>query len=165
MYCGAISAKSDLNRAYAACALGALARETCEHADVFATGGNDRLRKHATARVPARRGLSLVDAIFKMKDPLGGGGIFLTQCLDWVWAERGEKQADRVIVITDEQDCETNSAKSPLHARQIAKRQYLINVASYKPGIGYGAWHHIDGWSERVLDYIRAVEQESEYAG
>jgi 60 kDa SS-A/Ro ribonucleoprotein len=23
---------------------------------------------------------------------------------------------------------------------------YLVNVASYKNGVGYGAWTHIDGW-------------------
>ena len=29
----------------------------------------------------------------------------------------------------------------------------------YKSGISYGnGWMHIDGWSERVLDYIAAIE-------
>jgi hypothetical protein len=36
---------------------------------------------------------------------------------------------------------------------------YLINVASYKNGVGYGKWIHIDGWSEAVIEYIRALEQ------
>ena len=31
---------------------------------------------------------------------------------------------------------------------------YLINVASNKNGVGYGHWVHIDGWSDKVLDYI-----------
>ncbi len=35
---------------------------------------------------------------------------------------------------------------------------YVINVASYKNGVGYGQWTHIDGWSESVIEYIRAVE-------
>lgn len=30
--------------------------------------------------------------------------------------------------------------------------------APYKHGIGYGAWTHIDGWSEAVLSYIGAAE-------
>ena len=25
-------------------------------------------------------------------------------------------------------------------------------------GVGYGKWTHIDGWSESVLEYIRALE-------
>jgi len=27
-------------------------------------------------------------------------------------------------------------------------------VASAQNGVGYGAWTHIDGWSEAVIDYI-----------
>jgi len=36
---------------------------------------------------------------------------------------------------------------------------YVINVASYKNGVGYGKWTHIDGWSESVIEYIRALER------
>lgn len=43
--------------------------------------------------------------------------------------------------------------------RTIACRGYVINVASFKNGVGYGAWTHIDGWSEAVVEYIRAYEQ------
>ncbi len=35
---------------------------------------------------------------------------------------------------------------------------YIINVASYKNGVRYGAWTHIDGWSEAVIEYIRSFE-------
>jgi len=36
-----------------------------------------------------------------------------------------------------------------------------VNVAPYKYGIGYrNGWTHIDGWSERVVDYIAAVKKE-----
>jgi 60 kDa SS-A/Ro ribonucleoprotein len=38
-------------------------------------------------------------------------------------------------------------------------RGYLINVASNKNGVDYGAWTHIDGWSEAVVEYIRSLEQ------
>ena len=34
----------------------------------------------------------------------------------------------------------------------------MINVASYKQGVGYGRWMHIDGWSEAVIDFIREFE-------
>jgi len=34
----------------------------------------------------------------------------------------------------------------------------VINVGSYKNGVGYGCWIHIDGWSEAVIEYIRAME-------
>jgi hypothetical protein len=34
-----------------------------------------------------------------------------------------------------------------------------FNVASAKNGVGYGAWSHIDGWSEAVIDYVRELER------
>ena len=34
----------------------------------------------------------------------------------------------------------------------------MINVASAKNGVGYGTWLHIDGWSDKVLDYIVQYE-------
>jgi 60 kDa SS-A/Ro ribonucleoprotein len=37
---------------------------------------------------------------------------------------------------------------------------YLINVASNKNGVGYGAWTHIDGFSEGVLRFIYEVERD-----
>jgi hypothetical protein len=57
---------------------------------------------------------------------------------------------DRVIVITDEQTAD--------HVPPPKGAGYVINVASYKNGVGYGKWTHIDGWSEQVIEYIRAVE-------
>jgi hypothetical protein len=35
-------------------------------------------------------------------------------------------------------------------------------MASYKNGVGYGAWTHIDGWSDAIVEYIRPLEQISE---
>ena len=34
----------------------------------------------------------------------------------------------------------------------------MINVASSRNGVGYGAWTHIDGRSEAVVDYIVELE-------
>ena len=57
---------------------------------------------------------------------------------------------DRLIVITDEQ------SHDKLPAPTAAG--YVINVASFKNGVGYGPWMHIDGWSEAVIGYIREFE-------
>lgn len=156
MYGSPLSQKSDMTRDIAACALGAIARELCENPAIYATAGSDEARKHATAEVPARRGMALVDAIHGMCSPLGGGGIFLKQVMDFL-LER-EKHADRVIVITDEQDCGVGSDDSPLAARAFGKHNYIVNVASAKNGIGYGKWTHVDGFSERVFDFIAQSE-------
>ena len=61
-----------------------------------------------------------------------------------------EEKYDRLIVITDEQ----------VHDKVPAPRGrgYVINVSSYKNGVGYGKWVHIDGWSETVVEYIRSLE-------
>lgn len=156
MYSGAVSAKSDMDRAYAACALGAILRERCEDARIYATAGDDGRRVHATQLVPARHGMALVDAIYGMCHPLGGGGIFLNQVCKFLAEKEGT--ADRMIVITDEADCGNARGDSPLDAVPIAPRAYMLNVASYRNGIGYGKWTHITGFSEAVVAFIEASE-------
>lgn len=152
---GTLSARSEMTRVEAACALAALVRETCEEAVIYATAGDDYKMIHSTKLLPPRRGFALIDVIQKdMRDELGGGGIFLTQCLEYVKAK--EIDADRVIVITDEQDCDKKC--NPDKAEAFGKNNYLINISIEKNGIGYGKWTHIDGFSESVIDYIRVSE-------
>lgn len=161
MYHGAVSRKSDMSRAHAACALAAICREVCEQPVIYATAGSDARRIHDTRLVPARRGMALVDAIYDMCRPLGGGGIFLTQVMDFV-ASR-EENVDRVIVITDEQDCDTNPGGEPARAKMVSPRNYMLNVSSEKNGIGYGEkWTHITGFSEACIRYITASETQQQ---
>lgn len=153
-----LSGKSDMTRLHAACALGAIAREVCTDPHIYATAGSDARRIHATAEVPPRRGMALVDATADMMRPLGGGGIFLTQVIKFI--REKEQEADRIIVITDEQDCGHPGHDSPLKAEPFGKRNYLINVASARNGIGYGKWTHFDGFSESVIKFIHQLEQQ-----
>ena len=60
---------------------------------------------------------------------------------------------DRLIVITDDQSHDAVPAPK-------AKRAYMINVASYKPSVAYGPWTKIEGFSENVLRYITAAEND-----
>jgi len=155
---GNISKHSDMSRIHAACALGAIFREVCEEPVIYATAGNDGTRIHKTALVPNRRGMALVDAIDRMREPLGGGGIFLTPVMRWIKDQI--KTADRTVVFTDEQDCAVASADSPIHAEPMGKNAYLINISVEKNGIGYGGkWTHIDGFSENVVRYILENEK------
>lgn len=156
MYSGNVSEKSDINRAQAACAMAAIARELCEHSQIYATAGNDHSRVHKTKLVAAHHGLPLIDSIYAMCHPLGGGGIFMRQVMDFV--QKHEKNVDRVIVITDEQDCSGVASDSPSKAPTLGKYNYIVNVGSYDKGIAYGAWTHISGWSENVMAYINAIE-------
>jgi len=158
MYGSLISKRSEMNRAYVACALAVLVREQCEQSAIYATAGNDGTRVHATARVPSRKGFALIDAIYNMCRPLGGGGIFLKQVMDFVFEK--EQEADRIIVITDEQDCDANGREgAPARSRAFGKHNYIINVASYDRGIAYSKWTHITGWSDAALDYILEIEK------
>ena len=159
MYNAPLSVKSELTRADVACSMAMIVRGLTETSRIYATAGSDRSEIHATKEVPPRHGFALRDAIYAMCRPLGGGGIFLKQVMDYVWEQ--EKKADRIIVITDEQDCDHDPKRSALHCRMWGKQHYLINVASAANGIGYGAWTHIDGWSESVVDYIMEAEKAS----
>lgn len=152
-----VSKNSDMSRMYAACALAAILRDACEQPVIYATAGNDHTRVHKTALIPARRGISLADAVAHMCAPLGGGGIFLKQVMDYVGAR--ENDVDRTIVITDEQDCAVAPEDKPANAKLFSPMNYMINVASAKNGIGYGPWVHIDGWSEAVIRYISEYEK------
>ncbi len=96
-------------------------------------------------RVPSRRGFALRDAIVSSQPH---GGTQLGHALSGLKTEY-----DRLIVITDEQSHDRVPAPNG--------RGYVINVASARNGIGYGAWTHIDGWSEAVVDYIRSLEVEA----
>ena len=136
MYGAKVSAKSELDRSDAACAVAILVREICDDAVVIGFGGE-------AAIVPNRRGFALADAI--KKGP--GGGTYTEKAV----ALANQKGYDRIIIITDEQSHQTISAPQG--------KGYVINVASYQNGIGYGAWTHIDGFSEAVIDYIREYER------
>lgn len=155
MYGSKMSKYSELDRANAACSLAILVREQCENPVIYATAGSDSKRMHATQLIPSRRGFALSDAIYSQCSPLGGGGIFLKQVMDYVF--KAEKSADRIIVITDEQDCDTGN--SPSAANAFGKENYIINVASAQNGIAYDKWTHINGFSEAVINYI--IENET----
>lgn len=133
-----VSAKSEMTRFDAAAALAMIARELSDDVAVYTFSDS-------CIRVPSRRGFALRDAIFAYVNPVG---TMLGRAVKQIHAEQGSY--DRLIVITDEQSADTPPAP-------IGKG-YVINVASARNGIGYGAWSHIDGWSEGVLRYIQAVE-------
>ncbi len=112
-----------------------LLREVCEEVQIFSFSDE-------TKRIPPRRGFALRDAIHTSQPHRG---TYLGNAVNEVWGTY-----DRLIVITDEQAHDTLSAPTATG--------YVINVASYKNGVGYGEWMHIDGWSEAVIDYIREFE-------
>lgn len=133
-----LSRRSEMQRTDAAYGLAVLLREIGEKGAVFSFSDN-------LVEVPARRGFALRDAIDASQRH---NGTYLGKAVEEL--NRKEKY-DRLIVITDEQAHD--------QVPGTTGKGYVINVASYKNGVGYGRWTHIDGWSESVIEYIRALEQ------
>jgi 60 kDa SS-A/Ro ribonucleoprotein len=130
-----LSSKSDMRRIDAAAALGAIVRSDSLRVFSF----SNELKE-----VAPRRGMAGVDAIIGSQ---GHGGTYLGQAVDIL---NKNVEYDRLIVITDEQ------SHDPVKAPKATG--YMINVACTKNGVGYGRWVHIDGFSERVLDFIAEYE-------
>jgi len=136
-----VSDKSEISRLDAACGVAMLVREICETVEVHTFSNSNVM-------VAPRRGFALSEAINKSQSH---GGTYLGKAIEYVNKLSG---VDRLIVITDEQSAD----KVP---NPIADKSYMINVASYQNGVGYGSnWTHIDGWSESIVDYIIALEKE-----
>ena len=139
-----LAKKGETTRMDAAAGLAMLLREKAEefHIATFSD---------LCVTLPARRGFALRDAIVNSQ---AHSATYLKRALSMLQGGKEWAEVERLIVITDEQ-----SHDGILPA--WTKRAYVINVAPYKSGISYGnGWTHIDGWSERVLDYIAAMEKE-----
>jgi hypothetical protein len=151
-----LSGFSEVDRIDTASGLAMLAREVCEDVTIYATAGNDLERKHATTVLPNRHAFALRDAFVDAERKLGGGGIFLVQCMDYIDQQEHGKKFDRVLVVTDEQDCDDRDmAKAAARSKLLGKANYILNVAPYVIGLDTrGAWKRINGFSERVFDYI-----------
>lgn len=130
----ALSGKSDMKRIDAAAALAAMVPGDVR---MFSFSNN-------VIEVPPRHGMAGVDAITNSQ---GHGGTYLGKAVE----RMNTIKADRLIVITDEQS--HDRVPDPAH-----KHAYMINVASFKNGVGYGKWVHVDGFSESILKFIRELE-------
>jgi hypothetical protein len=153
-----LSKKSDMTRLDAACGLAMLLREICEEVDIYTFS----LKLKSIA---PRRGFALKDAIFNSQEH---SGTYLGHAIKNIYANKGTTdrfagyykghltfkgqglKPDRLIVISDEQTAD----KIPTPE----SKGYMLNVSSYKNGVGYGSWTHIDGFSESCVKWIQAVE-------
>ena len=144
-----LSSRSDLTRMDAAAALAAIFPGDVRMFS-FSSGGamywGERPSGKIALEVPPRRGMAGIDAIVNSQ---AHGGTFLGQAVKEVNA----LPHDRLVVITDEQ------SHDPI-PDPVAKRAYMINVASAQNGVGYHRWTHIDGFSERVFRFIGEHEKQ-----
>lgn len=133
-----VSGSMDGERLKYANALAMIGREMCSDVDIYSF--SDYIKS-----IPNRRGFALAEAIDKSQTHWGTN----------MWAaitEVEKNHYDRIIVITDEQ-----TMGSPHNAK--IKNAYMINVASYSKGVGYGNnYKHINGFSDKVFNYISEIE-------
>ncbi len=135
-----VSAKSDLDRFDAAAALAILCREICKEVEIYSFSDK------GPVRVPARRGMALVEAI---RNSQHHSGTELGRAMSSINANT---KYDRVVVMTDEQSSDV--VPSP------KGKGYMINVASYEHGVYSGrGWENITGFSEAIVTYIQALEK------
>ena len=134
-----LSTKSELTRIDSACGLAIMARELCQDCRVFAFSTQ-------ICEIPARRGMGLADAISRS---MPHGGTNLGAAVAWV---NGHVKYDRLIVVTDEQSHDVVQGPTA--------KGYMINVASYQHGVGYGPWTRLNGFSEAILSFIKETENE-----
>lgn len=135
-----LSAKSEMTRIDAAAGLAVYLREICDDVRVFAYS-------EQMAEVKNYRGLALAEGI---NQAVPHRGTYTGAAIH----ELNKSKHDRIIVVTDEQAGD-NVGMS------VATYPYIINVAPYQYGVGYGRWVSINGWSDRVVDFIRAHEAQS----
>lgn len=129
-----LSGKSDLTRMDAAAALASIIPGQVR---VFTFS-------NAVVEVPPRRGMAGVDAVVGSQQH---GGTYLGAAVE---AVNAQVPYDRLIVVTDEQSHDAVGGPKG--------RGYLINVAAYRNGVGYGPWTRIDGFSENVLRFVSEHE-------
>jgi hypothetical protein len=131
-----------------------LLRELCEEIVIYATAGSDGAQLHDTKMVPARRGFALHEIVKSAALHLGGGGIFVKQCMDFLYEK--EKSADRVICICDSQD--TDQTNKPDSANAFGKNNYLMDISSESNGILYNKFVVMNGFSESLVNFVAANE-------
>lgn len=137
-----LSAKGETQRWEAAAGMAVLLRKLCASCRVFIY--SDMLREAASLR-----GMGLVAAI----NQYIGGGTRTAAALAHV--KTLCPVLHRLVLITDEQSSDGMLGNWAVHG-------YVVNVAPYKPGLEASrhGWTRINGWSERVVDWI--VEHERE---
>lgn len=121
----------------AAAGLAVILREVCERVRIFSFS-------QQLVEIPVRRGFALRDAIVRSQQH---GGTYLGSALE---KAKTIDHFDRTIVVTDEQSHEPVGPP--------AGKGYMMNVASFQYGVGFGDWTRITGFSESLIQYIVAVE-------
>jgi len=141
-----VSKHSTLSRLHAGLSLAKMAQMVCDKSHVFLTGDST---------VPVTSPLVLGE-IPKERGPGGYGGIYTARCVNYLKERFKAEDAERLIIISDSQDCEYSGVTPAPHW----KKNYLVDVSSHTLGINYrGVWTaEIAGWSPAFIEYFSEFE-------
>lgn len=136
---GPLSTKSILSRGDVAACLAMIA-VNMRNSGVDLYSFSDRLKA-----VPIVSGFGIHK---KIDESQAHGGTYMLGALQSV------PKCEILVVITDEQAADLNHFNTSVFSR--FGKTYIINVAPYKNGVGYLSNDvvHINGWSERVFEFI-----------
>lgn len=136
---GPLSSKSEMSRMDAAAALAAIIKE---HSNSTVYTFSNELAKVSSKK----KGMEFIKDVINSQQH---GGTDLRHCLSKLDGDA----CDRVIVLTDEQSHDGN-------IDCWAENGYIINMAGYKPSVTYTkGWEVIAGWSDKIVNYINAIEK------
>ena len=130
-----LSDRSEVLRIDVGCGLAMMLREVCD-CKIFSFS-------EYIKEIPPRHGFALRDAI---NNSQSHSSTYLGKAVKIV----SRLEHDILIVISDEQSHDV--------VPDPGKKGYMINVASYQRGVGYGKWTHLDGWSDSIVDWITEYE-------
>lgn len=136
-----LSSKSDMNRLNAACALAMILREICYEVEVVTFSNN-------VAHVPSRHGFALRDAIINSQHH---GGTHLGAAVRKMNQQQQHNRYDRLIVFTDEQSSDYVPGPD-------FDKAYMVNVATNQNSVTFGSWVSVNGFSEKIVDFIHEYE-------
>lgn len=154
------SSNSKFSRMDLAFAMAAVGSYLFEDLILVFTAGSDHERKGKHMIWNTTKGLGLFDHFKTIYTELGGGGIFTYQLCEWLKEKGYAKDADRLVVISDSQDIDAHYGSGKKADTSPYKTSYIIDISTNTHGIKTGNWTaEINGWSDKVFQYIKALEK------
>lgn len=134
--CDPLNSKTFSTRSNASGALAMIIKAVAENVDIYRFGST-------CVEIPPREGFALAELLKYRQE-----GTYLGQALDQVKYGEGY---DRLIVLTDEQSADRVCSPKAIY-------NYMINVAPFQNGVGYGKWTRVNGWSDSVIKFMKEME-------
>jgi len=139
--------------------------QNSEECEVVITAGSDYKRVGKSEFLDLNKVKNVEDLMSEIQQisrRIGWGGIFTKQCLDWVAKEREGVIYERVVVISDSQDCDRDLTTKDLPS--LGKYNYINNIAAYG-SVAYTSFstnnfEEIVTFSTKIVDFIKFHEKD-----